>query len=34
MASNGLAGEFVQELKKYKNSTSKLPYKDLECIND
>jgi len=29
MASNGAAGEFVQELKKIKNSSSKLAYKDL-----
>ncbi len=29
MASNGAAGEFVQELRKIKNSSSKLTYKDL-----
>lgn len=29
MASNGAAGEFVQELRKIKNSSSKLAYKDL-----
>ena len=34
MASNGLAGEFVQELKKFKNSASKLPYKDLNVSID
>lgn len=34
MASNGAAGEFVQELKKIKNSTSRLLYKDLNFTID
>ncbi|MBK8786386.1 MAG: hypothetical protein IPN43_07790 [Chitinophagaceae bacterium] len=34
MASNGAAGEFVQELKKVKNSSSKLHYKDLNFTVD
>jgi DNA phosphorothioation-dependent restriction protein DptH len=34
MASNGAAGEFVQELKKVKNSSSKLAYKDLNVVID
>lgn len=34
MASNGAAGEFVQELKKVKNSTSRLLYKDLNFTID
>ncbi len=34
MSSNGAAGEFVQELKKIKNSSSKLAYKDLNVSID
>lgn len=34
MASNGLSGEFVQELKKIKNTNSKLAYKDLTVAID
>lgn len=34
MASNGAAGEFVQELKKIKNTSSKLAYKDLNVVID